>query len=739
VCCAGLNLNYVTSAGVGIHFIITLILSDVPTTTLAKDEYFDNLLREIIKILDLSRDWSINISSEVDFDPSMERRLGLRLSRKSQIRILLTSSSADPGDISALKSKLDSQAFIDQLNSVGFKASKASSASELNTSSNKEQSSFVVGLSSGASILAGLILLFCLVKHFYGRARKDSKSNDKSKTIHDDNLIDCNLFILEDIPRREGADGASAESPSMRTMAQYSLEGASCDTNQMNEADYSIEFEDVIQLIARLGISIKSLVDPLSRKEIEATIQKSNEIPTYDCTAALQLISKIELDCNAMLHTPDQKKMFHQKIKDGPLTENHLFVVKLLCYSEVHDTSMAVHKSKIPDRSGVDVANKQTNQGQLASHGESGNKKDIVSFDEPLLDVLLLLKKCDLEPSYLMQEESRKVIEDNLINRQRPLLKEHLAVLQLVSILEMGSDLSLDSMRKHLLEIRIKEGPLNANHFNAAQSLGRVEPGELDLLSKVSPAVIELSETRVQALIGQPHCVIDLDHQGKEYRIPDGSNLMRNLTLSSSHGTLTHESKLQDLIFGVEVKSTLLSRQEKAALQLMELREKTASIRQSLPDWVKNGLVPPKRNPSPLATVLQENLAKPADPDACKDAVQISCSVREDLGFLGDILPPTAQPRSQQEAPENLFLGVDSESVVPDQCVDIAVGEQHGWQASPLPGDAPGSMLSMKPPSRSLLARFVGSLVQCLSNCLAGVAGSCRSVLSFLRGKLGRM
>ncbi len=113
-----------------------------------------------------------------------------------------------------------------------------------------------------------------------------------------------------------------------------------------NEADYSGEFEDVLQLIARLGISITSLVDPVLRKDIELTIQNSNEIPAYDLSAALQIISKIEIDSNALLHTPDQKKLLQQRIQEGPLTENHLIVVKLCCDSEVHGTSVAGHENK---------------------------------------------------------------------------------------------------------------------------------------------------------------------------------------------------------------------------------------------------------------------------------------------------------------------------------------------------------------------------------------------------------
>jgi hypothetical protein len=177
-------------------------------------------------------------------------------------------------------------------------------------------------------------------------------------------------------------------------------------------------------------------------------------------------------------------------------------------------------------------------------------------------------------------------------------------------------------------------------------------------------------------------------------------------------------------------------------LQLMELRAKTASIRQSLPDWVRNGLVPPKRNPSPLAVVITENLARPADLHTCREAVQISCSVRADIGFLGDFLPPTAQPRLQQDALENLFLGVVTESVEPEKCVDIAVGEPQaflGWQASSLPGEVPGPRLSSTPSLRSSLVRLASSFVQYLFNCLAVAAGACCSVLGCLSGKQDRM
>ncbi len=73
--------------------------------------------------------------------------------------------------------------------------------------------------------------------------------------------------------------------------------------------------------------------------------------------------------------------------------------------------------------------------------------------------MLLLLKTCDLKPSYLLQKESRKLIEDNLTSQQGPLLAEYSAVLQLLSKAEINLDVSMDSMCKHLLENQIKKGP----------------------------------------------------------------------------------------------------------------------------------------------------------------------------------------------------------------------------------------------------------------------------------------
>ncbi len=570
------------------------------------------------------------------------------------------------------------------------------------STSNQTPPSLVVGLSSAACILTGLSLLFCLARRFFGSAKDNCSTHGKSGPGLDDNFVNCSLDISADFLDKESADKSSIM------------------TSQISESDYSKEFEDVLELMARLAISIKSLVDPLMRKNVEETVQHSNNVSRYDRAAALQLTSKIEVDDIFSVHPPDRMQLLQQRIIEGPLTENHFLVLKLLCESDVHDTSIAVNEDKAPGS--TEVAFQQTIQSTLHSDSEITEHK--VSCDKPLLEVLMLLKNCDLEPSYLMQNESRKLIEDNLSNRQGLLPAEHLAVMQLISKAEIESGLSMDSMRKSLLEKRVKEGPLNAAHLNAALTLAQVEGGTLPQMGPIVPA-----EARE---LGQLNAA-GLNHQLKQHESFEVPNIVGDV--AAGHGPLAQEIRAPffiDTIYGLEVKTSLLSREEKSALQLMELRAKTARIRQSLPEWVKNGLVPPRltRKPSPPAANLAEGLANVADLNVGKDAVQISCRVQADLGFLNDFVPTAAQARLQQDALESQFLNVEQNAI-------IATDEPQpvpGWQVGPLKEEVLGPGLSPTPPSRigSSLAWLSCYLAQCVSSCMRAMLGACSSGLSCL-------
>ena len=702
-----------------------LILSDVPIAEPEQVEYFYNLEQAMISILSISMEWNISISVG---DISIERRLGL--GSNVVVSVVFTSLSADPGYILILQSKLDNPAFFDQLNSLGFKASSASP--QLTSTSNQAPSSLVVGLCSAAGGLTCLALLFCLAHRLFGCARDKSQKDAKSGTFVDDSFAKCSLEIPGDILDKGKADEATADSNCIVT-------GILPGIDQISEADYSKEFEDVLQLIVRLAISIKTLVDPLLRKEFEAAVQHSDEITAHDCAAALQLIGKIELDDKSLVHTPGRKNLLQQRIGEGPLTENHLLVLKLLCEAEV--ASMAVNEDKKPVA--CEVLSQQTLQ--FASHSQSEITEDKVSesCDKSLIDVLTLLKSCDLKPSYLMQNESRKLIEDNLTLRQGPLLAEHLAVLQLISKAEIDSGLSIDSMRQNLLKKRIEEGPLNADHLKAALFLHQVEKGELHDVTQI--ASIGHAETGSAVGASQVYAAVR-GHHAKPYESCDVSNSVGHQVFSAGHDALAQEIKstfFMDTISGLEVRSSLLSREEKSALQLMELRAKTARIRQSLPEWVRNGLVPPRHNPSPpavpagttlLAAVLAENVANCSHNQAGRDAVQISCNVQADLGFLNDFMPAAAPPKLHEEALESVFLRVE-------QYADITRDEQQpasasGWQVEPLAGEV--LRLSPTPPSGtgSSLAWLFSALALCVSNCLRAVMGACCSGLGCLTSRV---
>ncbi len=139
---------------------IMLILSDVPTTVPEQVEYFNNLKQAIRSILTIDMDWKVNISVA---DASLERVLGMTSNIVVSVTFLCL--SAGPGDISTLQSKLDSPKFLDQLNFMGFKASKAGLQST--DTSNQAPSPLVVGLCSAEGGLTCLVMLLFLARHFF--------------------------------------------------------------------------------------------------------------------------------------------------------------------------------------------------------------------------------------------------------------------------------------------------------------------------------------------------------------------------------------------------------------------------------------------------------------------------------------------------------------------------------------------------------------------------------------------
>jgi hypothetical protein len=413
----------------------------------------------------------------------------------------------------------------------------------------------------------------------------------------------------------------------------------------------------------------------------------------------------------------------------GPFTEIHLLIFKLICESEIQNRSIAM-KQENYKISASEEAFKQ--RQDPSSYHASENFEEQDSCDKPLRDVLLLLKACDLEPSYLLQKESRELIEENLTFRKGPLPAEHLAVLQLLSKAEIDSNIPMDSMRKRLLENRIKEGPLNPNYLSVVQYLSKCEGVPWHSRSPMKP----LKNEDMMVLEKLKHNLKYLPNLN-QYESSELTDDASSQAVSSRDCFLVQESKapfLMNTIHGTEVRTSLLSRRDKSVLQLIELKAKTASIRQSLPEWVRNSLVPPQQNPfpsqlSPPHTVL----VQPTDHHVSRDAIIISCDVRADIGFLNDFLLPDAQSKLEGKTPTSFLFDVE-------QCSDINSDKPEfvsSWQGEQLAGQdlrqSPAPQLS--PEIGTLLTRLFCTLAQCITCCLQAMLSffklcpvSCQSV-----------
>jgi hypothetical protein len=799
-----------------IHVNITLSISDVPSTLSEQFTYFNNLKTAIRTVLNLSLQWTIEVSV---IETSIGRRSGQYTNLAANI--VFSSTSAGPGDSEQLQKKLASPAFLDGLSAMGFKASRYGVPSIQGdpklSSESAAPSALTVGLSSAFGLAIGLTVLLCAYRAF-ARGKFQPGSGEKSKKLSPE-------------PDKSGSE-------------------------------YSAEYDEVLQLIGRLNISVGWLVDAYLRQVVEARIEDCQDISAHDRAAALQLISAMELKENLDDQPMDRKMLLQQRVAEGPLTEIHSRILRQICRPETFEISLpkkgssaeglnesfklvneapatdesdvtdgrsttaasrhsvqdvllllktcdldpcqlmdtqsrrlmeeilttrqeplqAVHQAVLqliskaeidsdlcmdpmrrqlldqrikegplhaghlraarslrspesaesihdgatdpklaaeagaPAESGADVgqagwssllfltenagasanptnavygdqsslflfsgeeksalqrvsqaaSQKQAARGALRgldqarrlrrpSLGESDvtdGRSTTAAPQNPLQDVLSLLKTCDLDPCQLMHTESRQLMEEILTTRQEPLQAVHQAVLQLISKAEIDSDLCMDPMRRQLLEQRIKEGPLHAGHLRAARSLkmlgvlARVDPTANSRNPPAAGAGVLVESGDLSAAGVRQAGSRDVASGPQATRAPrpqepsEASSSELVLLAPDGGGAAAPEEQqrmpfFRDSIFGLEVQASVQTAREKSTLALIELRAKTANIRRSLPEWVRGGLAPPRAPPPPSPTLLVQVDAAPADDAAApREAVQISCEVKADLGFL---------------------------------------------------------------------------------------------------------
>jgi hypothetical protein len=561
-----------------------------------------------------------------------------------------------------------------------------STNSDLTQASNKDVSNHIqtiVGATSGAICAVG-VLLYALYRR--SRLKDEGKSHSGSlevitseaaltafKMNLDRDVAKCHTpDKLEMVQNPEGYEESNNSDVLHCPMAgATSIADARKHTKWSEVSPYSKELDDITGLISRTKLSIHSFTDSERLQLLEQRPQESNEdeieVSEVDRAAISQLIRRasFELQDGRALQSDLKGETTESKMPDGPLTEDHWLVLKLMCqqYENVDfgegGWGLMMNDGKLQP---ADVS--RLNQKPVANENSADQPVNICTISEPnsnagslseasgvnslqkdnsLAEILMLLNKCDLVPSYLLHKDTRRIIEDCLGRREDALEDEHLAVLQLLSKAEIDSDLSVcpDPSRRRLLEQRLHDGPLRPRHLAAVQELTRLRASLQGdgLLQSNETLLQEVVDSNVPAFDSAPPQLSETS-----IRADDGDLKTTRLQMQAPMDLIGPDDTAPELrarinpsmpgtpsimIEPLSVRRVpLLSREDKEALELVELLENTAKIRRSLPEWVRSGLLPPPR------TAANPKLQSTGD----KDAVVISCNVTADVVFLNDAL-----------------------------------------------------------------------------------------------------
>ena len=434
---------------------------------------------------------------------------------------------------------------------------------------------------------------------------------------------------------------------------EKSIKTAILSESNANAAFYANENDDIMQILSRAEIGIEHILNENLKGQLKSKLLGPSNMSSYDCTALLQMIAFIELDFGLSAQNSNADKLpvdshLKSSARVGPLTENHLQVLRLLCKPDLFLEPAAA-------KNGMDKQEKHPNSDtdekdrEPAQHSKNALRNDVEVQETDneqdsklaVLKIVELLQKLELQPSYLLHQECREVLEANLINRQSqgPLSSEQLAILQLLSKAEIDSETVTDLERRKLLQKRMWQGPLSLSHLGAVADLAKYDHEELlqekALLAAEPPADSKNNSGEIASTA--------VEHS--EAAAAQGEPTLANLTRSKT-------TFYDQTIAGLEIcsdRSALLSKEEKARMQLLELKIKTDRIRQSIPEWVRRGLLPPRKE-------LETKPRKPAQ--ASDSPVLISSFVRADLIYPFSASPIVTFPpkrRNLLHADEDLF------------------------------------------------------------------------------------
>ena len=351
---------------------------------------------------------------------------------------------------------------------------------------------------------------------------------------------------------------------------------------------YHDEMNEIVQRLVITGLSISSSLDRVSRQMLEETSYLATDLDPYQCAAILQQISEIEI--NTMLNpclSHDENEQLHIEHQgyeiQGAYSESLSFFFKV-----INDMERLISGPDTLDTELKDAPGCGTN--------------------EYLTDVIQLLTDCGLEAKHLIHEEGRKIIENSILRQTVPQNENLVCLLQLLGMMELKSSPLISTERQVVLRNRIGNGRLSHEHMSQMENFikmvmnqgnpwpnsGAHAPG-----SSNPPSIIQIrndapvsqwdsSSTGVQEELPKANvkqtCICDEDQRG-----------LPLFVLSSKETQITGSISKENEI-NTKSKISILNQEDKHALMLLELKSKAASIWKSLPEWVKNGTLPPQQS-----------------------------------------------------------------------------------------------------------------------------------------------
>jgi hypothetical protein len=694
--CAGNMVSSLPGDGPKSLFVfkMTFYLIGVPLSTAERGTYMDLFQRAIRSVLSMSQEWLIQMS---ELEGPVEAR-SLTPSAKVDVAFTgrnvspvegraMESKARDPSTILQLNQKGFRVSLARLPVSVLGNSSELSNL-QLESTGQKQAFNATQGPSiltvATASAAGALVCIAAGVSYFYcGQTKAKSKLNNEEKTKQ-------MLAQAEQDRNSISEDAACSEESNLNPLKSTKADALKDrfksedqEESTATTAAYSSTIDDITQILARAGVGIEHLVDLHLRKQLKANLLGSNGLSRHDHSAILQMIefTDSEIDqgkfagsehCEAL----ETRAAAAKSAKDCPLTEAHLRMLRIICRPDralfLESGAMSAdggqrRNALQKDQMVRDETSRFESDGIMSSRfGESmTGDKEILEPEGKALNSLMLsltrfLHKFELQPSYILHKECRELIELNLVSRKDGLSSDQKAILQMLSKAEMDSDAwpLLSPERKALLEERVKRGPLSSRHLDAVSSLETYDltlAGDPKLLVIDQPPCDAEPPTLASAVLHSEGATSKPVAEPAQPEGSPGTALDRVLPLLDSFSGMTPESEssgriegkdayasssggrapfFDAAISGLEVTS-LLSPAERALLQQMELKAKTDRIRRSIPDWVRQGLLPPLQF-RPLA----------APPGAQSSPVLISSAVRADLGFLGVAMEAPRPPRS---------------------------------------------------------------------------------------------